>query len=120
MSPQLSRVDSMQTETVALPEDFRLPAPIAVPSLDELMSALGDLETPNGGPAPVAGHLHQRVESDAEDSAAMISPAIVFPEKFAALLPDSEIVLVAGQDHFPHDGAAAEIARIVSEWHERS
>ena len=43
-----------------------------------------------------------------------------FPEKFAALLPESEIVLVAGQDHFPHDGAGAEIARIVSEWHERT
>ncbi len=43
-----------------------------------------------------------------------------FPEKFAALLPRSEIVLVVGQDHFPHDGAGAEIARIVSEWHERA
>jgi haloalkane dehalogenase len=42
-----------------------------------------------------------------------------FPEKLAALLPESELVLVAGQDHFPHDGAAAEIARIVSEWHQR-
>jgi haloalkane dehalogenase len=43
-----------------------------------------------------------------------------FPEKFASLLPKSEIVLVAGQDHFPHDGAGAEIARIVSEWHQRT
>jgi len=42
-----------------------------------------------------------------------------FPEKLAALLPRSEIVLIAGQDHFPHDGAGAEIARIVAEWHER-
>lgn len=42
-----------------------------------------------------------------------------FPEKLAALLPESETVLVAGQDHFPHDAAGVEIARIVSEWHER-
>jgi hypothetical protein len=81
---QLSRLDGMQTETIALPEDFRLPGPIAVPSLDELMSALGDIESPKAGHAPVAGHLHQRVESDAEDSEEMISPEVVFPERFAA------------------------------------
>ena len=40
-----------------------------------------------------------------------------FPEKFATLLPRSRIVLIAGQDHFPHDGAGMEIARIVAEWH---
>lgn len=40
-----------------------------------------------------------------------------FPEKFAALLPRNRIVRIDGQDHFPHDGAGAEIARIVSEWH---
>lgn len=40
-----------------------------------------------------------------------------FPEKLATLLPRNRIVLVRGQDHFPHDGAGAEIARIVSEWH---
>jgi len=81
---QLSRLDSMQTETIALPEDFRLPGPMAVPSLDELMSALGDLESPKGGPTRVAGHLHQRVETEADRSEEMISPEVVFPEKFAA------------------------------------
>jgi pimeloyl-ACP methyl ester carboxylesterase len=40
-----------------------------------------------------------------------------FHEKLAGFLPASRIVLVAGQDHFPHDGAATEIARIVAEWH---
>lgn len=40
-----------------------------------------------------------------------------FPVKLAGLLPRSEITLVAGQGHFPHDGAGAEIARIVCEWH---
>lgn len=81
---QLSRLDSMQTETIALPEDFRLPSPVAVPSLDDLMGALGDIQSPRGGPAPVAGHLHQRVESEAAGSGEMISPEVVFPEKFAA------------------------------------
>ena len=81
---QLARLDRMQTETIALPEDFRFPASGSVPSLDELMSALGDIESPRGGPATVDGHLHQRVESDADRSEEMISPEVVFPEKFAA------------------------------------
>ena len=81
---QLSRLDRMQTETIALPEDFRFPAPGSVPSLDELMSALGDLESPKGGPTRVAGHLHQRVESEEQRSEEMISPEVVFPERFAA------------------------------------
>ena len=57
---------------------------MAVPSLDELMSALGDLESPKGGPTRVAGHLHQRVETEADRSEEMISPEVVFPERFAA------------------------------------
>lgn len=81
---QLSRLDSMQTETIALPEDFRFPAPGAMPSLDDLMSALGDIESPSAGRTAVAGHLHQRVESEAERSEEMISPEVVFPERFAA------------------------------------
>lgn len=87
---QLSRLDSMQTETIALPEDFRLPAAIAVPSLDDLMSALGDIESPRGGPATVDGHLHQRVENEAQRSEEMLSPEIVFPEKFAATAESAE------------------------------
>jgi haloalkane dehalogenase len=43
-----------------------------------------------------------------------------FPEKLAGLLPRSRVVLIPGQDHFPHDGAGAEIARIVAEWHATS
>ena len=87
---QLSRLDRMQTETIALPEDFRFPASGSVPSLDELMSALGDIESPNGGPTPVAGHLHQRVESEAAGSEEMLSPEVVFPEKFAATAESAE------------------------------
>jgi hypothetical protein len=81
---QLARLDRMQTETIALPDDFRFPTPGSVPSLDDLMSELGDIEEPGSGPVRVAGHLHQRVESDADRSEEMISPEVVFPEKFAA------------------------------------
>ena len=87
---QLSRLDRMQTETIALPEDFRFPSAGAVPSLDELMSALGDIQSPNGGATPVAGHLHQRVESETQGSEEMIAPEVVFPEKFAATAESAE------------------------------
>lgn len=83
---KLSRIDSMQTETIALPDDDpALPAFGAVPSLDDLMSALGDIKERRD--TPVAGHLHQRVQSAANDaggSEEMLSPELVFPEKFAA------------------------------------
>jgi hypothetical protein len=87
---QLARLDGMQTETITLPEDFRLPNAAAVPSLDDLMSALGDIEERHV--APVAGHLHQRVQasSDAERSEEMISPELVFPEKYAATAESAE------------------------------
>jgi hypothetical protein len=85
---QLTRVDGMQTATIALPEDDPglLPPAADVPSLDDLMSALGSIEEPRaGGSAPVAGHLHQHVQDAQEDdgSEEMISPQLVFPEKFA-------------------------------------
>ena len=81
---QLSRLDRMQTETIALPDDFRFPTSSSMPSLDDLMSELGDIATPGSDSARVAGHLHQRVESDADRSEEMLSPEVVFPEKFAA------------------------------------
>lgn len=85
---KLSRIDSMQTETIALPDDY--PGPLAaagaVPSLDELMSALGDIK--ESRETRVAGHLHQRVQraNDADRSEEMLSPELVFPEKFAATI----------------------------------
>jgi FHA domain-containing protein len=86
---QLAKLDRMQTETIALPEDFRFPS-APVPSLDELMSELGDIEEPGSGGARVEGHLHQRVESAAQGSEEMISPEVVFPEKFAATAESAE------------------------------
>lgn len=87
---QLQRVDSVQTTTIALPEsDESSPSMLAaqVLPLEDLMAALGNLETPGGGPD---GILHQRVphensaERDDDESVEMISPVLVFPEKYAA------------------------------------
>jgi hypothetical protein len=87
---QLARLDSMQSETITLPDDFSLPTAVAVPSLDDLMSALGDMREPQA--APVAGHLHQRVQapSDAERAGEMISPELVFPEEYAETAESAE------------------------------
>lgn len=78
---KLTRVDSVQTATIALPDGDRGSAqPTAdVPSLEDLMGALGKIEQPE---TAVAGHLHQRVAAP-DNSEEMISPQLVFPEKFA-------------------------------------
>ena len=68
---QLTRIDSVQTSTIALPEnepEAVTPSTI-LPSLDDLMTALGHIEEPR--------------TRDTEDSAEMISPELVFPENFA-------------------------------------
>ena len=87
---QLARLDNMQTETITLPDDFRLPAGGAVPSLDDLMGDLSNIEAPGG--IRVAGHLHQRVQapSEAERSGEMISPELVFPEEYAVTAESAE------------------------------
>jgi hypothetical protein len=88
---KLTRVDSVQTATIALPDELGPPpAVLAVPSLDELMSALGDIHEPEG--ARIAGHLHQRVHApvDTDRSEEMISPELVFPEKFASTAESAE------------------------------
>ena len=83
---KLARVDSVQTATIALPDDDSgaPPAIVATPSLEELMRALGDIDEPRG--ARIAGHLHQRVQApvDTDRSEEMISPELVFPEQFAS------------------------------------
>jgi len=83
---KLARIDSVQTETIALPEDEvdTSASMIAgkMPSLDDLMSALGHVEAPRSGD----GILHQSVQraSDSDGSEEMISPVLVFPEEYAA------------------------------------
>ena len=80
---KLARVDSVQTATIALPDDDSGPSPATanVPSLEDLMGALRNIEEPEV--AGVAGHLHQRVQHASDDSEEMISPQLVFPEKYA-------------------------------------
>lgn len=80
----LARIDGIQTATIALPDEEFEPLPPAanVPSLEDLMGALGKIQESD---APhVAGHLHQRVQSpEADGSEEMISPQLVFPEQYA-------------------------------------
>jgi hypothetical protein len=81
---QLERIDGIQTATIALPDDDPGPSPPTanVPSLEDLMQALGQIEESDG--PHVAGHLHQRVHTpEADGSEEMISPQLVFPEQFA-------------------------------------
>ena len=80
---QLTRVDSVQSATIALPDDDPGPMPPTanVPSLEDLMGALGNIE--EAPSSDVAGHLHQRVQHASDDSEEMISPQLVFPEKYA-------------------------------------
>jgi len=80
---QLMRLDNVQAATIALPDDHLDPSPppLGVPSLEDLMSALGQIEEPPGA----AHHLQLEVprERDIEGSEEMISPLLVFPEQFA-------------------------------------
>jgi hypothetical protein len=86
---QLARVDSVQTATLALPDADSAPpvAPDKLPSIEDLMAALGEMAEPSTAPD---GHLQQRVkpepdaESDSERSEEMLAPELVFPEQFAA------------------------------------
>jgi hypothetical protein len=89
---QLARIDSVQTTTLALPESdtggtstSEAAVAAALPSLDDLMAALGKIQEQEQDPGTrVEGHLHQRVKLDTDDSEEMIAPALVFPEEFAA------------------------------------
>src|SRR5690349_7996152 len=89
---QLSRVEGMQTSTVALPEDDEsalMPAMSGtLPSIDELMAELSSIRESRGG---AAGHLHLRVATPAEDqlSVDMLAPALVFPEEYGSTASSS-------------------------------
>ena len=93
---QLARVDGVQSETLAFMDGFPEPSEpseppeLPVPSLDDLMSTPGNPDDPQG--VRVEGHLHLRVQapSDAERSEEMISPELVFPEKYAATPESAE------------------------------
>ena len=93
---QLTRVDGVQSETLAYMDGFpdepsapseSEPPEIPVPSLDDLMGTPGNPDDPEG--PRVEGHLHLRAQA-VEGSEEMISPEIVFPEKFAATAEPGE------------------------------
>jgi hypothetical protein len=95
---QLARVDAMQATTIALPDDEPAPPPAAdVPSLEDLMSALGQRDERRGA----GGLLHQRVqrEHDSDNSEEMISPQLVFPEQYAETTESAS----------PNDAAASRV-----------
>jgi hypothetical protein len=84
---QLARIDGMQTATVTLPDEptsLERRPPANLPSIEDLMASLSDMKEPDARPS--AGHLHLRVHTDpnADASEDMLSPAIVFPEQYAA------------------------------------
>lgn len=95
----LARVDSVQTTTLALPENdpsihaaTGTSASALLPSLDEMMASLGEIQEQGESGPRISGHLHQRVQGphDTDNSEEMIAPALVFPEEFAATAKPAE------------------------------
>jgi hypothetical protein len=83
---QLTRIEGMQTSTVALPEDEPEEPGIHVapPSLEELMASLGSIEEAGGAGERVQGHLHLRAETPGiDESQELIAPELVFAEELA-------------------------------------
>jgi uncharacterized coiled-coil protein SlyX len=83
---QLTRIDDMQTSTVALPEDEEPPiAPATsatLPSIEDLIADLSSIRESGNG---AEGHLHLKAAAPGDDDASeeMLSPALVFPEEYA-------------------------------------
>jgi uncharacterized coiled-coil protein SlyX len=97
---QLARIDDMQTSTIALPEE-REPPPnspgesATLPSIEELMADLSSIRESGTG---VDGHLHMKVEAeDVSESQEMLSPALVFPERYAKSADDSAAALATSR-----------------------
>ena len=85
---KLARVEGMQSSTVALTEQEKDEEPgiNALPSMDDLMASLEDLESGAAAVAtqPAGGHFLARVSLDDEESQEMIAPELVFPEGYDA------------------------------------
>ncbi len=80
---QLARIDGLQTETIALPEEAEEGQQIhaTLPTIEELMASLGAVADATGTAHDVS-HLHTKAEQVDDDSQEMISPELVFPEQF--------------------------------------
>jgi hypothetical protein len=96
---QLTRVEGMQTATLALPDEEDTEEPgihEKPPSLEELMASLGSIEEANPAGNGVGGHLLKRVEAlDPDESQEMIAPELVFPEEYGAGEKDDEAPVAA-------------------------
>jgi hypothetical protein len=82
---QLSRIDGMQTATIALPDNTEEQTGIRepLPSIEDLMASLSSFA--EVGAETGNGHLHLHVPTEAEaesSSQEMIAPELVFPEQY--------------------------------------
>jgi FHA domain len=87
---QLSRIDGMQAATIALPDDPPGAETVAeepLPSIEDLMAGLGKMQDSTAS-TTVSGHLDLRAQAADENSEEMLSPAVVFPEEYAATADD--------------------------------
>jgi hypothetical protein len=86
LKTQLARIDDMQVATIALPDEPVVaedPPDVPLPSIEELMTGLGDMEQAVANTA-ARGHLHVKVQAPDEDSGEMLPRDVVFPEQYAA------------------------------------
>jgi hypothetical protein len=84
---KLARVEGMQSSTVALTdqEQDEEPGINTLPSMDDLMASLGELQSGAAvATQPAGGHLLARVSLDDEESQEMIAPELVFPDGYDA------------------------------------
>jgi len=84
---KVARLEGMQSSTVALTEQEKGEEVgiETLPSMDDLMASLEDLQSgPAAANQPAGGHLLARVSLDDEESQEMIAPELVFPEGYDA------------------------------------
>ena len=97
---QLTRIDSVQTATIALPENDS--AALREQPTYRRSKTSWPRSATSRSRAGTAGHLHQHVQAtrDTDDSEEMIAPRLVFPEQFAETAK-------------PGEGAAAAASRVL-------
>lgn len=83
LQQRLARIEGMQTETVALPDDAPDPSPAAedTPSIDELMASLGEMLEDNGRKDAPDALDQAAIDADWQE---MLAPELIAPEAFEA------------------------------------
>jgi hypothetical protein len=81
---KLTRVEGMQSSTVALTDQEREEEPgvDTLPSMDDLMASLDGLASGSSAKPEGGGHLLARVSLDEQESQEMIAPELVFPDGY--------------------------------------